>query len=70
MQHLLMTLSGRVHFFVLHTFARHAGHAQLQRARRYIDDVRRGRGQSGKQYSARYICSLVADFHRRARAGR
>ncbi|KAK9845922.1 hypothetical protein WJX81_006049 [Elliptochloris bilobata] len=32
--------------------------------RRYIDDVRQGRGQSGKQYSARYICSLVADFHR------
>lgn len=23
-----------------------------------------GQGQSGKQYSARYICSLVADFHR------
>ena len=31
--------------------------------------LRRGRGQSGKQYSARYICSLVADFHRRARMG-
>ena len=37
--------------------------------RRYIDDVRRGRGQSGKQYSARYICSLVADFHRCAPKG-
>jgi len=37
--------------------------------RRYIDDVRRGRGQSGKQYSARYICSLVADFHRRGPSG-
>ena len=32
--------------------------------RRYIHDVRAGRGQSGKQYSARYVCSLVADFHR------
>eukprot|EP00850_Spirogloea_muscicola_P005911 SM000027S09692 [mRNA] locus=s27:877144:878193:+ [translate_table: standard] len=31
---------------------------------RYIDAVRQGRGESGKQYSARYICSLVADFHR------
>jgi len=30
----------------------------------YIDAVRQGRGRSGKQYSARYICSLVADFHR------
>jgi fructose-1,6-bisphosphatase I len=26
--------------------------------------VRQGKGESGKQYSARYICSLVADFHR------
>lgn len=31
---------------------------------RYIDDIRQGKGQSPKQYSARYICSLVADFHR------
>ena len=31
---------------------------------RYIDDIRQGKGQSAKQYSARYICSLVADFHR------
>lgn len=28
--------------------------------KRYIDDVRAGRGQSGKQYSARYVCSLVS----------
>jgi hypothetical protein len=31
---------------------------------RYIDTVRQGKGQSPKQYSARYICSLVGDFHR------
>ncbi|KAJ6805294.1 fructose-1,6-bisphosphatase, chloroplastic isoform X1 [Iris pallida] len=32
--------------------------------RRYIDTVRQGKGQLAKKYSARYICSLVADFHR------
>lgn len=32
--------------------------------RDYIDDVRQGKGQHPKKYSARYICSLVADFHR------
>ncbi|CAI5469335.1 unnamed protein product [Closterium sp. Yama58-4] len=32
--------------------------------RRYIDAIRQGKGQSGKKYSARYICSLVGDFHR------
>ena len=32
--------------------------------RAYIDAVRSGRGQSGKQYAARYVCSLVADLHR------
>ncbi|KAF8404714.1 hypothetical protein HHK36_009602 [Tetracentron sinense] len=32
--------------------------------RRYIDTVRRGKGKYPKKYSARYICSLVADFHR------
>ncbi|XP_077216630.1 inositol monophosphatase family protein [Tasmannia lanceolata] len=32
--------------------------------RRYIDTVRQGKGKSPKKYSARYICSLVADFHR------
>ncbi|KAH7404409.1 hypothetical protein KP509_15G024400 [Ceratopteris richardii] len=32
--------------------------------RNYIDDVRQGKGQNPKKYSARYICSLVADFHR------
>ena len=32
--------------------------------RAYIADVRAGRGESGKPYSARYVCSLVADFHR------
>lgn len=31
---------------------------------KYIDTVRQGKGQSGKQYSARYVCSLVADLHR------
>ncbi|OMO85255.1 Fructose-1,6-bisphosphatase class 1/Sedoheputulose-1,7-bisphosphatase [Corchorus capsularis] len=32
--------------------------------RQYIDTVRQGKGQYPKKYSARYICSLVADFHR------
>lgn len=32
--------------------------------RRYVDAVRRGEGETGKQYSARYVCSLVADLHR------
>jgi len=30
----------------------------------YIGNIRQGKGQTGKQYSARYVCSLVADFHR------
>lgn len=30
----------------------------------YITDIRTGRSESGKQYSSRYICSLVGDFHR------
>ncbi|KAL2460377.1 Inositol monophosphatase family protein [Abeliophyllum distichum] len=32
--------------------------------RRYIDTIRQGKGLHPKKYSARYICSLVADFHR------
>ncbi|GAA0160523.1 carbohydrate phosphatase [Lithospermum erythrorhizon] len=32
--------------------------------RRYIDTIRQGKGKHPKKYSARYICSLVADFHR------
>uniref|UniRef100_A0A0C9S119 fructose-bisphosphatase n=1 Tax=Wollemia nobilis TaxID=56998 RepID=A0A0C9S119_9CONI len=32
--------------------------------RRYIDTIRQGKGRNPKKYSARYICSLVADFHR------
>ncbi|KAJ0077952.1 hypothetical protein Patl1_37110 [Pistacia atlantica] len=32
--------------------------------RKYIDTVRQGKGKYPKKYSARYICSLVADFHR------
>ncbi|KAG9440216.1 hypothetical protein H6P81_020381 [Aristolochia fimbriata] len=32
--------------------------------RQYIDTVRQGKGQFPKKYSARYICSLVADLHR------
>lgn len=32
--------------------------------RRYVTAVRSGKGQTGKQYSARYVCSLVADLHR------
>lgn len=35
-----------------------------QGLRRYIDTVRQGKGKYPKKYSARYICSLVADFHR------
>ena len=31
---------------------------------KYIDTIRKGEGENPKQYSARYICSLVADFHR------
>ena len=31
---------------------------------RWVDDSRRGLGPSGKQYSARYVCSLVADVVR------
>ena len=27
--------------------------------RRYIETIRQGRGQNPKQYSARYVCSLV-----------
>lgn len=37
--------------------------------RRYIDAVRGGNGQTGKKYSARYVCSLVADFHRTLKYG-
>ncbi|KAL9260231.1 Fructose-1,6-bisphosphatase, chloroplastic-like protein [Drosera capensis] len=32
--------------------------------RNYIDTIRQGKGKYPKKYSARYICSLVADFHR------
>ncbi|KAK4776724.1 hypothetical protein SAY86_005412 [Trapa natans] len=32
--------------------------------RQYIDTIRQGKGKYPKKYSARYICSLVADFHR------
>ena len=33
--------------------------------RNYIDCIRKGEGtNTGKQYSARYVCSLVADVHR------
>jgi len=30
----------------------------------YINTIRKGQGENAKQYSARYICSLVADLHR------
>ena len=39
-----------------------------QGLRRYIDDIRQGRGQHPKQYSARYVCSLGAPRGRRAGA--
>lgn len=32
--------------------------------RKYIDTVKQGKGRTSKKYSSRYICSLVADFHR------
>eukprot|EP01038_Epipyxis_sp_PR26KG_P012488 gene12488-16754_t len=32
--------------------------------RRYINDIKDGKSQWGKRYSSRYVCSLVADFHR------
>lgn len=32
--------------------------------RRWIDDAKRGRTPAGVRYSARYVCSLAADFHR------
>lgn len=32
--------------------------------RRYIDNVRQGKGQTRKQYSARHVGSLVGDVHR------
>ncbi|KAI4970012.1 hypothetical protein ZWY2020_000926 [Hordeum vulgare] len=32
--------------------------------KKYIDTIRQGNGQNPKKYSARYVCSLVADFHR------
>ena len=32
--------------------------------RRYIDDIKNGKSIWGKRYSSRYVCSLVADFHR------
>ncbi|CDO97383.1 unnamed protein product [Coffea canephora] len=35
-----------------------------QGLRQYIDTIRQGKGKYPKKYSARYICSLVADFHR------
>eukprot|EP00793_Prasinoderma_coloniale_P006852 PRCOL_00001683-RA len=37
--------------------------------RAYIDAVRNGESESGKQYSQRYVCSLVADFHRTLQQG-
>ena len=30
----------------------------------YINAIKSGRGSWGKKYSSRYVCSLVADFHR------
>jgi fructose-1,6-bisphosphatase I len=37
--------------------------------KKYIDDARRGDGETGKKYSARYICALTADFHRTIQEG-
>lgn len=37
--------------------------------RTYIDNIRKGIGLSGKKYSARYVCCLVADFHRTLLSG-
>jgi hypothetical protein len=49
------------HLLTNHVSACPAGPKGLQQ---YIDTVRQGKGQNPKQYSARYICSLVGDFHR------
>ncbi|GAB5358887.1 hypothetical protein AAMO2058_000497500 [Amorphochlora amoebiformis] len=32
--------------------------------KKYINDMKQGKGAWGKQYSSRYVCSLVADVHR------
>ena len=37
--------------------------------RGYVTDARQGENQTGKQYSARYVCSLVGDFHRTMKYG-
>lgn len=37
--------------------------------RSYVTDARRGENQTGEQYSARYVCSLVGDFHRTMKYG-
>ena len=40
-----------------------------RRASAVRHDARRGENQTGKQYSARYVCSLVGDFHRTMKYG-
>ena len=37
--------------------------------KKYITNVRNGEGETGKKYSARYICALTADFHRTLQEG-
>jgi len=49
---------------VMKTFSQHVMPLCFSGLRNYITKIQKGEGQSGKQYSARYICSLVADFHR------
>lgn len=39
-------------------------HLRVVWLQKYIDTIRQGQGENPKQYSARYVCSLVADFHR------
>eukprot|EP00967_Tisochrysis_lutea_P152607 scaffold299487_cov15-Tisochrysis_lutea.AAC.1 len=43
---------------VMKTFSQHVMPLCFSGLRNYITKIQKGEGQSGKQYSARYICSL------------
>eukprot|EP00983_Pelagomonas_calceolata_P077924 1154067-Pelagomonas_calceolata.AAC.8 len=44
---------------VMKTFSQHVMPLCFSGLRNYITKIQKGEGQSGKQYSARYICSLL-----------
>lgn len=48
----------------IYSFNEAYSHQWSNGLRHYIDDVKQGLGESKKQYSARYIGSLVGDIHR------